>query len=168
MRKSKRYTDGFTLLEILVVMVIIGILATIGLRSFSSSQVKARDARRKSDLHNIASALEVYFNDKRQYPAGSNGNLLGCGVGADQQCSWGDIWQETFSSSPNTIYMVKLPDDPSGGATYYYVSEAPYKSYRLYAAIENGLDRDINAVGSGYSCGAVECNYVVTSTNESI
>ena len=166
--KRNRLHSGFTLLEILVVMVIIGILATIGLRSFGSSQVKARDAKRKSDMHNIATALEVYHNDKGQYPVGNNGVMMGCGIGAAEACTWGEIWQEDFATASDTIYMVKLPADPAGGASYYYVSAVPNKTYRLYATLENGLDGDINAADSGLQCGAVECNYVVTSTNESI
>lgn len=167
---KRRAANGFTLLEILVVMVIIGILSTIGLRSFSSSQVKARDSRRKSDLHNIRSALEVYYNDKGQYPAASNGDILGCGTDAQEACTWGEIWQEEFNTAgvQDTIYMVELPDDPSGATEYYYHSEAPHKSYRLYAHLENEQDMDINDQDSGYQCGAEECNMVVVSTNEAI
>lgn len=54
---------GFTLVELLVVIVIIAILATVGLTLFSSSQTSARDAKRKEDINAIASALEVHFGD---------------------------------------------------------------------------------------------------------
>ncbi|MGB9706948.1 MAG: type IV pilin protein, partial [Microgenomates group bacterium] len=59
---------GFTLIELLVAVAILGILATVGLGSFQSSQMKGRDARRKSDLSQIQKALEMYYNDKGAYP----------------------------------------------------------------------------------------------------
>lgn len=169
-KRIRRASHGFTLLEILVVIVIIGILSTIGLRTFASSQLKGRDSRRKSDLHNISSALEAYYNDKGQYPAAGNGLILGCESNAAEACTWGEIWQEDFNTTgvQNTVYMVELPADPSVGLEYFYVSAVPNKSYRLYARLENVQDGTINAVGSGYQCGTAECNYVVASSNESI
>lgn len=62
---------GFTLIEILIVIVLIGVLSTIGLETFQSAQKKGRDAQRKSDLSQVQKALELYYNDKNQYP-GSN------------------------------------------------------------------------------------------------
>ncbi|KKR41619.1 MAG: Type II secretory pathway pseudopilin PulG-like protein, partial [Candidatus Woesebacteria bacterium GW2011_GWB1_40_12] len=59
----KNLSLGFTLVELLVVIAILGILATIGLVTFSSSQMRGRDAQRKSDLKQISSALEIYYND---------------------------------------------------------------------------------------------------------
>lgn len=56
--KNKIAGKGFTLVELLVVVAIIAILATIGLTVFSGAQANARDARRKSDIDAIANALE--------------------------------------------------------------------------------------------------------------
>jgi len=52
--------NGFTLIELLVVIAIIGILSSVVLASVSNSRAKARDARRKSDLSEIKTALELY------------------------------------------------------------------------------------------------------------
>ena len=59
---------GFTLIELMVVIAIIGILASFILISLSSTKVKARDARRKIDLHQIQAALEMYHIENKQYP----------------------------------------------------------------------------------------------------
>ncbi len=68
---------GFTLVEMLVVVAIIGILASvfmIGLRGFRGS---AYDARRLSDLQKVQGYLELYYNKNRSYPNASTWAELG-------------------------------------------------------------------------------------------
>ena len=60
---------GFTLMEILIVIGILGILLTVGLASYQASQRAARDGRRKVDLEIISQALEIYKSDNGPYPA---------------------------------------------------------------------------------------------------
>jgi prepilin-type N-terminal cleavage/methylation domain-containing protein len=66
MRKGQK---GFTLIELLVVIAIIGVLAAVVLVSLNSARAKSRDARRLSDVRQIMTALEIYFNDIGSYPA---------------------------------------------------------------------------------------------------
>jgi type II secretion system protein G len=169
----KMKNQGFTLIEIIVVMLIIGLLAALGIGSFTSSQIKSRDARRKSDLRQIANALEIYYNDYGNYPLGTNGMIMGCGSGGVQQCNWG----ETFSATPvgggaEVVYMVQMPEDTQSHA-YYYVSDR--SSYQLYARLENLLDRDIPKdneedpmVYQSTDCGIATCNFGVPSSNGSL
>ncbi len=60
---------GFTFIEILVSVTIIAVLIAIGVASYASVNRRARDAKRKSDLEQIRSALEQYRADNGQYPA---------------------------------------------------------------------------------------------------
>jgi len=61
MKKTRKH--GFTLIEILIVVAIIGILATIGLVSFMTSLRRARDAKRISDIKAMQTAMEQYYSD---------------------------------------------------------------------------------------------------------
>ena len=58
---SRKEQSGFTLIELLVVIAIIGILASVVLASLNSARGKARDAKRKSDVHQITTAINLYL-----------------------------------------------------------------------------------------------------------
>lgn len=158
---------GFTLIELLVAITIIGILAAIGLGSFSSSQMKARDSRRKADMTNITKALEFYYNDRGQYPADDGaGRIMGCGtVATPTACTYGG----TFVQG-STTYMTTLPADPAAARKYFYVRIAA-NQYRLYAGLENTLDTIslITPASANTDCqvvtGIQACNYGVSSSN---
>jgi len=62
-----RREAGFTLIELLIVVVIIGILAAIAIPQFAVTKAKAGDATAKSDLRNLVTAEEKYFNDNQTY-----------------------------------------------------------------------------------------------------
>jgi general secretion pathway protein G len=175
-QKSKKHSkkSGFTMIELLVVIVILGILSVIGLGSFSASQQKARDSRRKTDLRTIGDALEVYYNDKGGYPSSASGLILGCGAAAQETCTPGGIWENSDNS---TTYMVQIPTDPSGGM-YYYISDGTY--YQIYARLENDRDRDVptdvngdptyytSPANEGGDCVTGACNYGRSSTNSNL
>jgi len=59
---------GFTLIELLVVIAIIGILSGIVIVSMSGARAKARDARRLSDMRQIATALQMYYAQYENIP----------------------------------------------------------------------------------------------------
>ncbi len=63
----KKGAKGFTLVELLVVVAIIGILAAIAIPQFSSYRKKAYDSTAKSDLRNLVSAEEAYYADNQVY-----------------------------------------------------------------------------------------------------
>jgi len=125
---------GFSLIELLVVATIIIVLTTLGLISYRSANIRARDGKRKADLEQMRAALEMYRADENQYPA-----VLGGLVPS---------------------YIKELPADPksSSGYIYNYQQGATVYTYTLDAYLEGG------AGDTGQSCGgspAVNCNYRV-------
>ncbi len=69
-KQSSRITTGFTLMELLIVISIIGILVTIAMVSFTSAQKTARDTRRVNDMKAMQNAWEQYYADNNaNYPA---------------------------------------------------------------------------------------------------
>lgn len=137
---------GFTLVELLVVIAIIGTLVTIALVSFRSSQARARDAQRKSDLKQVGSALELYYSDYGEYPT---------------TLSWGN----EFTDSKTTYFKV-LPVDPIDDFDYVYrvVDSGTNQKYQLFAYLENTQDPDL--IGTSISCGSGKsCNFAITSSN---
>ena len=62
------YESGFTLLELLVVMTIIGILAAIAVPALRDSPQRAREAALKEDLFTMRSVIDQYHGDKGAYP----------------------------------------------------------------------------------------------------
>ena len=80
MKKLRIAKSGFTVVELLIVIVVIGILAALVLNTFSGIQARARDAERKTDLNALHTQLEVYYNDNGFYPTLANittANLAG-------------------------------------------------------------------------------------------
>lgn len=66
--KIKKNNKGFTIVELLIVIVIIGILAALVLNSFRGVQERARDTERQTDINAQAGQLEVYYTDNSGYP----------------------------------------------------------------------------------------------------
>lgn len=59
---------GFTIIELLVVVAIIALLTTVGLVTFTQTNKRARDGKRKADLEQLRSALVLYRTDNGTYP----------------------------------------------------------------------------------------------------
>ena len=68
-KNGRRGSSGFTLLELLVVMTIIGILAAIAVPALRDSPQRAREAALREDLFSFRSVIDQYHGDKGNYPA---------------------------------------------------------------------------------------------------
>lgn len=64
----KRKESGFTIVELLIVIVVIGILAALVVTTFSGIQRKARNTERETDIKAVHGQLEAYFASENEYP----------------------------------------------------------------------------------------------------
>lgn len=109
--QSKSTSNAFTLVELVIVIALIGILAVAGGASYTSTLKSARDARRKTDMENIRSALETYRGDTSTYPTGIQ--LL------DPITPTTAVLTPAQSPTPQKKY-ISLPKDPKHNTTYVY------------------------------------------------
>lgn len=163
--ETRNPKPGFTLIELLVSITILGILTTIGIGNYINSQVKARDAQRKSNLTQIKNALELYYNDYGRYPGASGGKVVACpSKPAATACDWG----EDVMTDSNTNYLNPVPKDPKDpGFSYFYNVASDGSKFKLFARLENSNDPDITS-GLSATCGSQNCNFGVTSTNTNL
>jgi len=129
---KKRTTEGFTLIELLVVIAIIGILSSVVLASLSTARGKARDAKRKQDIVQLRTALEMYYNDYNRYPSASPGVWSGistvpCGPGNGQTSGSG-----AYIAGLTPGYISVLPSDPTApGSCNGYLYNSDGTNYKL-------------------------------------
>lgn len=86
MRRARR---GFTLIELMVVVVIIGVLAAIAIPKFQSTKGKANAATLKSDLRNLATAQEAYFYENLVYSTSTA--ALNAKLSSGVSITWGTV-----------------------------------------------------------------------------
>ncbi len=128
---------SFTLIELLIVMILLGFLVTIISANFFTSLKKGRDARRKSDLEQIKTALELYYEDNRTYPTQIPDNK-GFNFGSEFIVN-------------EKIYMKNVPNDPVPGKNYRYESDGTY--FKLYTCLENNQQiLQYQSTPSNFSC----------------
>lgn len=151
MTMSKKFSTsrGFTLIELLVVIAIIGILSSVVLASLNSARSKANDARRVSDLRQIQTALELYYDSNNGYPSGN--------FDSRNSSQWA-----TFSGYLSPSYMPTVPVDPRNGSgegamcgtcgEYYYSSTNGQKYIiSTYLAVDGSLTTNSNQYGPYHS-----------------
>ena len=162
---------GFTLIELLVVISIIGLLSSVVLASLNGARQKARDARRKSDLKQLAIVNELYFD------AEGNENYIGLTGWFSNTVQYGGTNPAFNSVIPK--YISKLSNDPlypSSGYSYLTKNWNPWagcgggsnccpntnqngfiltnKKYAFYAKLEQPTAADLATMSDAYD----KCN----------
>ena len=105
-RGKKLGEGGFTLVELMIVMTIIGILASIAIPSYIRAVQKAKEATLREDLHTIRTAIDSYTVDKEKAPQ-SLDDLVQAGylkaIPNDPMTSRNDTWMTSESDTMTDI-----------------------------------------------------------------
>ena len=106
MRVNYKKDAGFTLVELMIVLAIIGVLLTVAIPSFVGAVRQAREAVLKEDLHVLRSAIDSYTADKQKAPQ-SLDDLVTDGylkeIPIDPMTRARDTWQTSTSDSLHSL-----------------------------------------------------------------
>lgn len=100
MRSPRRRASGFTLIELMIVMVLMVLLASIVLAVYGNSVTRAREAVLKDDLFQMRKAIDEYYADKNTYPPSLDSLVTGGylrRIPVDPVTGSADTWQTTPS-----------------------------------------------------------------------
>jgi len=130
-------SNGFTLIEIMVVVFIIGLLASIITVSVNNARMRGRDSRRQADLDTIRTGIELFANQ-------NNGDYPGLPNTLYTSAGWGAFGTDlTGGASP---IMPTVPADPVAGRVYRFRTNAAGTQYEIDALL------DVNQPADGGSC----------------
>jgi prepilin-type N-terminal cleavage/methylation domain-containing protein len=142
MLDKRKFLKGFSLIELLVVISIIGILVAILVLNFDEARKHSRDSVRKSDLQALQLAIELYKSQNGVYPARGCGATTGwVGPGPNP---WGPNCSE-YIAGLVPDYIAALPTDPNqeqdSGKGYLYTTDATGSLYKVvvHKSVESDL-----------------------------
>lgn len=131
---------GFTLIELMVVMSILAILATVGVVTYTNTQKVARDGKRMGDIQEIQKAVEQYYALNQKYP-GSNGDTNGFPT------AYTTALQSYFASGT-------IPKQATNSANYFYIPCSNQNRYNICTGLETCNNKCTNTVTPGNGCTA--------------
>ena len=166
MRTRKK---GFTLIELLIVIAIIGILMSLSLFGIQGARKSSRDAKRKTDLESIRTALELFKADNGSYfTDGTNCVDTWIDINGTTTCAAAFRSDPVLPATGVGTYIQKFPEDPAQTADlnpctnnvenqarrYWYISDG--LEYRLFAKFEANqsscTDNDMVVCTNASSC----------------
>ena len=144
---------GFTIIELLIVIAIIGLLATISIVALNGARQKGRDVKRVADIKQIQRGLEFYFNDTNSYPTAPTSSPVVLGsANAKILCDAGFV--ASISSCPlNKIYMSSIPVNPIPGGSNYVYTSTPSGQYVINFSIEDATSGLISGAHTATEAG---------------
>ena len=138
----KKRNAGFTIVELLIVIVVIGILALLVITTYAGIQQKARNSKRQTDIQSLQTQMEAFFSQNGYYPSLTDMN--------------GSAWRTTNMKS---LDLGSLNDPSNANQTANTMVAAPVAKSYSYAVTDS----------AGASCEATDTNcakYTLTGTYE--
>jgi type II secretion system protein G len=129
---------GFTIVELLIVIVIIAILAAITVIAYNGVQNRSRDSARATSIGNIKKSLELYFIDEGRYPAACESANAGCNI-------------SFLSAHLVPKYMSAVPNDPQSNKPFMYVTNATGNGYGIRVEYHPGVCKHLGGANPNTS-----------------
>ena len=148
--KPKLNNKGFTIVELLIVIVVIGILALLVITTYSGIQAKARNSKRQTDVQSVQTQLEAFFSQNGYYPSLTDMNT-GTSATSDANSTW-------VASNMKSLDQTALVD-PSNPNSSRQLKDSPQAKWYSYEVTDS----------SGNSCETTDTNcakYTLTATYE--
>lgn len=167
---NKSPRSGFTIVELLIVIVVIAILAAITLVSYNGIQKRANDAKRISDINSLTKGMLIWTVDTGKPPTETGGGHISNGQGwvyASIGSNYSDNIETVLINAGYLSDGVRDPKNPTGTGSYmfYRCSAASHRtSYSFFARLEspdkvsNDFERWQN-MGCSYPSDAYGMNY---------
>jgi len=131
MNSRRKKQEGFTLIEIMVVILILGLLATLVVQSLRGATDKAKRTKAMADIAELKTALDRYYIDMGSYPTSDQGLAALVnpgGQGGTQVSSSGGS-----AGGSDDSYIQRIPNDPWGNP-YVYASDGTSYTLKSYGA----------------------------------
>lgn len=122
----KKRNQGFTIVELLIVIVVIGILALLVITTYSGIQQKARNSKRQTDLQSLQTQLEAFFSQNGYYPS-----LTDLNTGTSATTNAKSTWITTNMPSLDQNATVD-PSNPNQSHQFASAPAAKVYSYQVY------------------------------------
>lgn len=177
----KRKSNGFTLIELAVMILLIVIIAGIVLVAMNRTRAKARDQQRITDLNVLSEAMALYYSQNRSYPYWevtgakkgifNKSSIVECTQAAPciYDAAAGSLWRDFIEK-----YLTSRPSSPKKGIIWQYYYDAsqdtytPPVHYAIVAKLEtNGFAQNKLSNDKWYStgyCQAPNCNPLPASS----
>lgn len=136
--RTKIGKRGFTLVELLVVIVVLAVLAAIVLPKFMDSGKRSKEAALKGDLKLLRNAVTLFQTDTGYYPLGLN-DLAATSAPAKGYDTAG-AQQDIVASMWHGPYVQEVPTDPITGQTFEYIVASPNVGKIKSKSTQNAID----------------------------
>ncbi len=150
---QEKRNQGFTIVELLIVIVVIGILALLVITTYSGIQSKARNSKRSSDVKSIQTHLEAYFSGPGNYPSRADmnnptwraTNMKSIEPGALKDpsaptCDPTDATKPCLVGAPAAKAYAYVPTDSTGSSANCEADDTTCSKYTLTATFEGSVN----------------------------